>query len=92
MAVDEAVEQLAAAGRAVEVQVRLGDPATEVVAAAREWPADIVVIGSNGEPLLRRLLLGSVARKVLHAVPSSVLVARPHAATGTGGAAGEPLR
>lgn len=77
IAVKQAVEQLAARHRQVEAEIRTGDPAAEIAAAGREWSADLVVIGSGGEPLLRRLLLGSVARKVLHGVRSSVLVVRP---------------
>lgn len=76
-AVDRAVAPLAAAGRAVEGQVRSGIAAAEIIAAAREWPADIVVVGSIGHSLVRRLVVGSVAREVLHGVQSSVLLVRP---------------
>lgn len=78
--VEEAVEELAARGRQAEAEIRLGEAGQEVVAAAQHWPADLVVVGSRGQSLLRRLLLGSVARTVLDGVGSSVLVARPRAA------------
>jgi nucleotide-binding universal stress UspA family protein len=73
----DAFAALRATGCEVHAEVRLGDPATEIVAVAREWLPDVVVIGSNGEPLLRRLLLGSVTRKVIDGVRASVLVVRP---------------
>lgn len=38
-----------------------GDPATEIVKAAKEWPADIIVLGSHGRTGVSRVLLGSVA-------------------------------
>ena len=79
-AVSRAVGPLATAGRRVEGQVRTGMAAPEIIAAAREWPADIVVVGSIGHSLVRRLVVGSVAREVLHGVQSSVLLVRPPSA------------
>lgn len=70
------VEQLTAAGREVEGRVRSGDPHAQIVGAARDWRADLVVIGATGQSPLRAILLGSVARRILHRVSSSVLVAR----------------
>ncbi|MGP1675482.1 MAG: universal stress protein [Candidatus Limnocylindrales bacterium] len=78
--VGEAVDQLTAAGRDVEGKVRGGDPHTQVVVAARNWRADLVVIGATGQSPLRSILLGSVARRILHRVSASVLVARRQAA------------
>ena len=72
-----AVDQLTAERRNVEGKVRIGDPHTQIVAAAREWRADLVVIGATGQSPLRSILLGSVARRILHRVSASVLVARP---------------
>lgn len=75
--VDRTVEVLTRQGRDVESEIRVGDAGTEIVEAARSWPADLVVIGAHAESLLHRLFLGSVVRKVLDNVGSSVLVARP---------------
>ena len=41
-----------------------------------EWNADLIAIGTHGRTGLRRLLIGSVARNVLHHASASVLVAR----------------
>ena len=70
-------ERLHEAGIDASVQIRSGDPAHEIVAAARAIEAGIVVIGTRGRTGLRRLILGSVARNVLLSAPCSVLVVRP---------------
>jgi nucleotide-binding universal stress UspA family protein len=75
----EVVERLAAAGRAVDAVTPVGDAAAEIVHAADEWDADLVVIGSRGMTGISRMVLGSVARNVLDASSRSVLVVHPHA-------------
>ena len=76
-AVDAALGELTTMGRTVQGEIRHGDAAIEVVAAARAWGADVVAIGAHGEPFLRRAILGSVAGTVIDGVSASVLVARP---------------
>jgi nucleotide-binding universal stress UspA family protein len=71
-----AAQELAAAGRAVESEVRVGDPAGEIVAVATEWDADLVAMGTHGRSGIQRILLGSVARNVIQQAPCSVLVTR----------------
>ena len=56
--------------------VAVGKPASEIVKAAQEWPADVIVIGSHGRHGLERALLGSVAEGVMRHAPCSVLVVR----------------
>jgi nucleotide-binding universal stress UspA family protein len=53
-----------------------GHPAEEIVAAAKAWPADLIVIGSHGRGGLGRVLLGSVAEAVMRHAPCPVLVVR----------------
>ena len=55
---------------------RLGDPASEIIRAAREEKADLIVIGARGLGRLGELTLGSVSERVLHAAHCPVLVAR----------------
>lgn len=74
---DEAALRLRAAGRDARPRVRLGDPATQVVALAQAVGAGLTVVGSRGRLGFTGLLLGSVARNVLYSSPSSVLVVRP---------------
>ena len=47
-----------------------------VVQAAREWPADLVVIGTHGRRGVGRLLLGSDAEQILRLSPVPVLLVR----------------
>lgn len=53
------------------------DPRHAIVEAAREWPADLIVMGSHGRRGLDRLLLGSVAESVARHAPCSVEIVRP---------------
>jgi len=64
------------AGFTADHEVRCGDPAHEIVRAAFEAQADIIVMGSRGQTGLERLVLGSVARNVLTHAPMSVLIFR----------------
>jgi nucleotide-binding universal stress UspA family protein len=76
-----AADRLRQAGLPAEPEIREGDPAQEIVTSAREHGAGLVVVGTRGQTGLRRLIIGSVARKVLLHAACSVLVVRggPHA-------------
>ena len=56
--------------------VVVGKPAAEIVKAAKEWPADVIVIGSHGRGGVSRVLLGSVAEAVMRHATCPVLVVR----------------
>jgi nucleotide-binding universal stress UspA family protein len=56
--------------------VHEGPAAAAIVQEARTWNADLVVVGTRGNGLMKRLLLGSTARSVLHHAAASVLIAR----------------
>jgi nucleotide-binding universal stress UspA family protein len=53
-----------------------GDPATEIVRYARDAGVDLIVMGTHGRTGLERLLMGSVAEKVLRDASCSVLVVK----------------
>jgi nucleotide-binding universal stress UspA family protein len=72
-----AADELLAAGMPATMDLRGGDPAHEIIKAAEGEGADLIVVGSRGLSALPRLVLGSVARKVLLHAPQSVLVVRP---------------
>ena len=85
-------EELRGAGLDAATEVRRGDPAHEIVAAARSHGAGLVVLGSRGRTGLQRLVLGSVARNVLLSAPCSVLVVREGVALGGPPTGGRPER
>jgi nucleotide-binding universal stress UspA family protein len=68
--------QRAPQGHAALEFVAVGKPASEIVKTAREWPADVIVIGSHGRRGIDRVLLGSVAEAVMRHAGCSVLVVR----------------
>ena len=68
------------AGITAEMELREGDPAAEIVAAAAESGADLILIGSRGHTGITRLVLGSVAHSILTHAHCSVLVIRRHLA------------
>jgi universal stress protein E len=57
--------------------VRGGDPASEIVREARDWAADLLVLGTHGRRGASRLFLGSVAETVLRHAPCATLVIPP---------------
>lgn len=57
----------------VEQLVREGDAAEEIVAAAREWEADLIVMGTRGLGRLATFLLGSTAEEVIRHAHCPVL-------------------
>jgi nucleotide-binding universal stress UspA family protein len=54
----------------------VGDPAECVVQTARDWRADLVVVGSHGRSGLDRVFLGSVAEWVARRAPCASLIVR----------------
>jgi nucleotide-binding universal stress UspA family protein len=64
--------------RQVQVHVDFGDPGTKIAQLIQELNADLVVIPSHGRTGLMRLLIGSVAEKVVRLATCPVLVMRTH--------------
>jgi len=64
--------------------VEEGDPAAVIVHAARELPADLIVLGTHGRTGLGRLLMGSVAEQAVRRAACPVLtVTTPFPPRGT---------
>ncbi len=61
----------------VHRRVLSGSPAAEIVRAATESGADLIVLASGGRGLSETILLGSTAQRVQHSAPCPVLVSRP---------------
>lgn len=63
---------------------RQGVAHREILRCAGEWKADLLVMGSVGRTGLSRILLGSVAGKVLREMPCSVITVKPEGAVPRG--------
>lgn len=70
------VEKLRAKGIRAGGRVRIGSPAAEIIAAAKEIGADLIAMTTHGRTGLGRLLFGSVAETVLRASPIPVFLMR----------------
>jgi nucleotide-binding universal stress UspA family protein len=73
---EAAAEVARAAGVAVNLYARQGDPADAILDVAEEQGADLIVVGNRGMTGAKRFLLGSVPNKVSHHAPCSVLIIR----------------
>jgi nucleotide-binding universal stress UspA family protein len=78
-----------ALGRAVRTRVLAGDAAAVLVRHAREEGCDLLVLGTHGRGGLPRLVLGSVAERVVRQAPCPVLVVHDGAALAAGAEAEE---
>jgi nucleotide-binding universal stress UspA family protein len=58
----------------VQRHARPGDPADLLLLAAKEYDADLIVVGNRGMSGVRRFVLGSVPNKVAHHSPCSLLI------------------
>ena len=80
----KSVEQLFPGWR-VTHQVRNGSPGFELLDSAREWSADLIVVGSHGHTAIGRFVLGSVSQRILTEATTSVHVGRANPGTGKSG-------
>jgi nucleotide-binding universal stress UspA family protein len=69
-------------GMILQRVVLQGDPATELLAFATSVNADLIATGSHGNGFVSRMLIGSVATRILRCATCSVLTI-PHAAAAT---------
>jgi nucleotide-binding universal stress UspA family protein len=67
-----------AAGVTARRVLREGAAYEQIVGAARDEKADMIVIGTHGRSGVNRLLLGSVAERVVRLAPCPVLTVRAH--------------
>lgn len=72
----EVAEALAARGIATTVRVEFGDPRDLIVNIAGEVEAELIITGSRGLNLAKRMLLGSVSSDVMQNAPCAVLLVR----------------
>ncbi|QLG48386.1 universal stress protein [Natrinema halophilum] len=73
----ELAEQLEEWDIDTRIDVRRGDPADEILAAAAETDPTTILLGSRGRSRLRRLLLGSVSESVVTRADENVYLVPP---------------
>jgi nucleotide-binding universal stress UspA family protein len=64
-------------GPRIDKQIRSGSPAAEIIKAANENDAGLVVVAAGGRGISDAILVGSTAQRVQHYAPCPVLVVRP---------------
>jgi nucleotide-binding universal stress UspA family protein len=65
------------AGTRFELMVQLGDPAESILRVDQDLHPDLIVMGTHGRKGLRRLVLGSVAERVIREARCPVLTLKP---------------
>jgi nucleotide-binding universal stress UspA family protein len=63
-------------GPKVNKRVRSGSPANEIIKAAKQYDAGLVVVAAGGRGISPNVLVGSTAQRVQHYAPCPVLVVR----------------
>jgi nucleotide-binding universal stress UspA family protein len=76
------VKAEASPGVEVETHVLEGNPALEITKFAKDNDCDLIVVGTLGKSGIDRILLGSVAEKVVRIAPCPVLVIRSQKQSG----------
>jgi nucleotide-binding universal stress UspA family protein len=74
--IEDLKSRASAAGINPQTHIRVGHPAEQIIAAAEEWGADLIVTGHRGKGLFERWLLGSVSRLVIAYASCAVMVIR----------------
>ena len=60
-----------------QVELRVGDPAEQILSEAQHMNADLVVVGAGSKSTLSQIALGSTARSILNRCACDVLVLAP---------------
>ena len=76
-AVERVASELGDLAPDVQTLVWNGSPADEIVRAAKELEADLIVVGSRGSGRVDSLIMGSVSHRVLNYAHCPVLMVRP---------------
>lgn len=76
-AIDVIAKEFEGWGPKVHKRTRSGSPANEIIKAAGQLNAGLVVVAAGGRGLSDSVLVGSTAQRVQHYAPCPVLVVRP---------------
>jgi nucleotide-binding universal stress UspA family protein len=64
-------------GPKIHKRIRSGSPAAEIIKAATQYDAGLVVVAAGGRGISETVLIGSTAQRVQNYAPCPVLVVRP---------------
>lgn len=76
-AVDVIAAEFEGWGPQVHKRIRSGSPANEIIKAAKQLDAGLLVVGAGSRGVTDTVLVGSTAQRVQHYAPCPVLVVRP---------------
>jgi nucleotide-binding universal stress UspA family protein len=76
--IEKAAEKLRGAGMNATTALVEGDPKSQIIDVARQWDADLIVLGSHGWKGLYRFTMGSVSEAVVRHAHCSVEIVRMH--------------
>ncbi len=82
-------ERLRDLGYTVKIEIQFGDPAQRIIQVVHEQQIGLVAMATHGRSGFSRLVLGSVAERVLRGAAAPVLLLRPEGAAGLGTAASQ---
>lgn len=74
--ISKVIDQLHNSGVQARSTIRFGDPVEEILAAAQEQEADLIVIGACGQISNQPHNLSNIAQKIVRQAPCSVLTVR----------------
>jgi len=63
-------------GLKLTTEIRDGHPFVEILNRAREWKADLIVVGAKGSTSVDEIVAGGTAENIVRQGPCSVLVVR----------------
>ena len=72
---EEGAKDIVALGLAVQTRIEFGEPVERIGAVAREYGADLIVVGHRHRGTLARWWGGSVGKSLLGQIPCDLLVA-----------------
>jgi nucleotide-binding universal stress UspA family protein len=78
---DEFLRPFETGDTSLERRVRRGKPFVQIIQAAREENADLIVVGAYGHTGIQHFLIGSTAERVVRKAHCPVMVVKPKEAT-----------
>jgi nucleotide-binding universal stress UspA family protein len=82
---DEFLKRFETGGTSFGWRVRRGKPFVQIIQAAREENADLIVMGTHGHTGIQHFLIGGTAERVVRKAHCPVMVVRPKETTADAG-------